>query len=127
MEIVRRQLLILMAALVLATATSTSPGTATPVLAVQSGATFNDPTGSESKQFAIINRLIDLINGTRRGAVIRMAMFSFTMPEFADALVRAHKRGVSIQLINDDHERWPLGDPIHVALGGEQGLGQPRG
>jgi hypothetical protein len=82
------------------------------------GPTFNDPTSiSDASRFAILNKLVRAIDGTPRGATIRMAFFSLTYDPVADRLIAAKRRGVHVQLIMDDHERWPAWDRVVRALG----------
>ena len=44
------------------------------------------------------------INNTKKGAVIRIALYSFDRIPVAKALIRAKKRGVHIQLLLNDHQ-----------------------
>ena len=87
-----------------------SPGTAT---------TFNYPFSTAAKRNAIRHRVLKAIKYTPRGARIRLATFSYHDAKMTRALIRAHKRGVSVQLlVNRDGER--LGRPydkLQRALG----------
>jgi phosphatidylserine/phosphatidylglycerophosphate/cardiolipin synthase-like enzyme len=116
---VQRRLLTLVAALILASIATTASWTVTPVdaAAPTGGPVFNDPTGSEDQQMAIMNKIMRAIDGTRRGATIRMAFYSFTIQAFADKLIAAHKRGVRVRLIMDDHEIWPAWESVVAKLG----------
>jgi phosphatidylserine/phosphatidylglycerophosphate/cardiolipin synthase-like enzyme len=58
---------------------------------------FNDPGRAGSK--VIVNRVLQAIKHTPRGAVIRIATYSFDRGEIASALRSAHKRGVRVQVI----------------------------
>ena len=63
------------------------------------GPVFNNPLGGAKKQKAIVNRLIQAINHTRRGATIRIAVYSFDRGDILSALRHARKRGVRVQVI----------------------------
>ncbi|SFB71333.1 Phosphatidylserine/phosphatidylglycerophosphate/cardiolipin synthase [Nocardioides terrae] len=63
------------------------------------GPVFNDPLGRPAAQEAIVNRLVKAINHTRRGSLIRIAVYSFDRGDILHALNMAHKRGVHEQVI----------------------------
>ncbi|MEX0848755.1 MAG: phospholipase D-like domain-containing protein [Candidatus Dependentiae bacterium] len=63
-------------------------------------------------------KIIDFIDQEKKG--IYLAIFSFTNKNIADALVRAHKRGIEIQLVADPsflHDRY-----TKIALLQEKGI-----
>jgi phosphatidylserine/phosphatidylglycerophosphate/cardiolipin synthase-like enzyme len=62
------------------------------------GVTFNDPMVG-SRQRVIIAKVINAIDATPRGERIRIATWNFDDRNAADALIRAHKRGVSVQVV----------------------------
>ena len=68
------------------------------------GVIFNNPKGTLASERAIITHLDRTISRTPRGQTIRMAMYLFDRPTTAAALIRAHRRGVNVQLIIDDGE-----------------------
>lgn len=67
----------------------------------ESYAIFNDPQGSKSKQKAIINHIIKLINKVPENGSISVGLYSFDDKGVAKALVRASDRGVKVQLALD--------------------------
>ncbi len=69
------------------------------------GATFNNPFGTNASRFAINNKLIKTINSVKRGHKIRIASWNFRSTGIAHALVAAHHRGVSVRLIMD-YSNW---------------------
>ena len=78
-----------------------SPGRAT---------NFNYPFSTAAKRNAIRHRVLKAIKYTPRGARIRLVTFSYNDAKMTRALIRAHRRGVSVQLlVNRDGER--LGRP----------------
>ncbi len=87
-----------------------SPGPAT---------TFNYPFASVRERDAIRHRVLKAIKYAARGSRIRLATFSYYDAKMSRALIRAHKRGVSVQLlVNRDGKR--LGRPydkLQRALG----------
>jgi len=79
-----------------AAAAATPPA---PTWQPQLGPVFNDPMGKPAAQEAIVKRLVKAINHTRRGALIRIAVYSFDRGDVLHALNMAHKRGVREQII----------------------------
>jgi phosphatidylserine/phosphatidylglycerophosphate/cardiolipin synthase-like enzyme len=69
---------------------------------VVNGPVFNDPFGTEDQREAVFTQLVRLIDATPSGQQIRGSMFQFGDQEVADALLRAHQRGVDVKLIVDD-------------------------
>lgn len=83
------------------------------------GASFNIPTGDTYDQNTILRKIIRGIDGSTSGETIRMAFFSLTVPRFVDALIAAHKRGVNVRLLQDDHEIGPQWQRVVAALGSD--------
>lgn len=77
-------------------------GSYTPV----TGAIFNRPIGSRWEQYAIFRHVNRTIDSTPSGATIRLAVYSFAHAATADRLVKAHKRGVKVQAIFNDHKSY---------------------
>lgn len=103
-----------MRGVVVATVGALTIGCAAPAAAVDgrraerltpSSAHFNVPSGSPEQQNAIARHIDALIDGTPRGGLIRIAIYRFTSPTFADALVNAARRGVRVRLVVDDSSR----------------------
>ena len=90
-----------------------------PVWSPGAATTFNYPFSTAAKRNAIRHRVLKAIKYTPSGARIRLATFSYADAKMTRALIRAHKRGVSVQLlVNRDGER--LGRPydrLQRALG----------
>lgn len=70
----------------------------------QAGAKFNVPRAKASNQFRLENQVLASINHARSGSAIRMAMFSYDRQPITNALIRAHKRGVRVQVLVNNHE-----------------------
>jgi phosphatidylserine/phosphatidylglycerophosphate/cardiolipin synthase-like enzyme len=66
------------------------------------GPFFNDPH-RKANHFAIERKIIETIRHTKRGSIIRIAVYSFDRVPVANALVAAHKRGVKVQMLLNDH------------------------
>jgi phosphatidylserine/phosphatidylglycerophosphate/cardiolipin synthase-like enzyme len=82
------------------------------------GAVFNRPLGPTAKDyrqmFAHLNQTIDAVPA---GGTIKIAVFSFSEKNTADALLRARDRGVSVQLVFDDHTVYAQESRLRSALG----------
>ena len=71
---------------------------------VPTGAYFNNPRGSWNARLKIERQVMHAINNTKKGSVIRIALYSFDRVPVAKALIRAKKRGVHVQLLLNDHQ-----------------------
>ncbi|CAN5553289.1 hypothetical protein BH10ACT10_BH10ACT10_09520 [soil metagenome] len=81
-------------------------------------ARFNDPTGSVAEQYALVRRVDRAVDRTPRGATIRLAAYSFAMPSTSRALLRAHRRGVRVQVVVDDRSAaWGSVRRLSAVLG----------
>jgi phosphatidylserine/phosphatidylglycerophosphate/cardiolipin synthase-like enzyme len=77
----------------------------------QPGATFNRPIGTTAEQFALVHQLNKAIDSTPSGETIRVATYSIDQDvptgsnELSTArhLINAHKRGVIVKVLLDDH------------------------
>jgi phosphatidylserine/phosphatidylglycerophosphate/cardiolipin synthase-like enzyme len=67
------------------------------------GAFFNNPHVNADR-FKIERRIIDTIRHVPKGGTIRIAVYSFDRVGVANALIAAHKRGVKIQMLLNDHQ-----------------------
>ena len=66
------------------------------------GATFNDPSTPGAPQNRIINYLNDAIRQTPKGETIRITQYNLTCGSTVREIIRAHKRGVHIQIVLND-------------------------
>lgn len=64
---------------------------------------FNNPYGSEDEKRAVVDRIIEGIDNAPAGSTVRLAAFSFTLPDFADRVIAANKRGVNVRIVTDNH------------------------
>ena len=71
---------------------------------VPTGAYFNNPRGSWNDRMRIERQVMHAIKATKKGAVIRIALYSFDRIPVAKALIAARQRGVHIQLLLNDHQ-----------------------
>lgn len=84
-------------------------------------ALFNDPLGSERRQFALIRHINAEIDGAGRSSVVRLAAYSFAMPSTARALLRAHRRGAAVKVVVDSHSaHWGSVRNLRDKLGGDR-------
>lgn len=63
------------------------------------GPTFNNPLGTRASQTAIERHIVKTIDATPKKAKIRIATWSFFNTPITGALIRAHKRGVSVRVV----------------------------
>ena len=80
------------------------------------GAFFNNPHVNADR-FKIERRIIDTIRHVPKGETIRIAVYSFDREGVADALIAAHKRGVKIQMLLNDHQDTHAMKRVRAVLG----------
>ncbi|MFE0737311.1 phosphatidylserine/phosphatidylglycerophosphate/cardiolipin synthase family protein [Streptomyces sp. NPDC058855] len=90
----------------------TTPATA----GVTTQAVFNNPIGTVAEQRAIVDKQIELIGGAPAGSLIRLSYYYLNDPDFADALIAAHDRGVRVQAIFDEKALHKEYAPIYSRL-----------
>ncbi|MGL5823754.1 MAG: phospholipase D-like domain-containing protein [Nocardioides sp.] len=71
------------------------------------GVRFNDPYGSLWAERRILRQIVRTMDSVPRRERIRMAAWSINSPAIADAAIRAHRRGVSVQMIMDTTNESP--------------------
>jgi phosphatidylserine/phosphatidylglycerophosphate/cardiolipin synthase-like enzyme len=112
-----------MAAALLAGGVVTGPAAGaatTPQLAagVTHEVVFNDPGAPENapeyRDYALHDRIVQLINGTPAGETIRGTIYSISTKSVADALVAAHKRGVNVYLAFGGQVNMTTGQPLRL-------------
>jgi len=85
---------------------------------------FNDPSGGPDEQYALVHAINEEIDAASPGATVRLAAYSLAMPPTTRALVRAHERGVRVQVVVDDHSgRWGAAKRLREELGTDVGSG----
>ncbi|HET7066515.1 MAG TPA: phospholipase D-like domain-containing protein [Nocardioides sp.] len=65
------------------------------------GATFNNPYGGSVAAHKIVRKIVKTVDSVRTGHKIRIASWNFRSNAIANALIRAHRRGVSVRVIMD--------------------------
>lgn len=68
-----------------------------------SGTAFNYPRAGAKARSQLIRRVLAGINHAPKGSYIRFAIYSFDRRDVADALVKARKRGVNVQIVLNDN------------------------
>ncbi|MGA4841949.1 phospholipase D-like domain-containing protein [Streptomyces sp. G45] len=86
-----------------AASTATAAPAATP--SWPEGPVFNDPLGTVEQQHAIRTRLIELTEAAEPGSTIKVAVYHVWEAPIVEALVKAHQRGVHVQLLLDSTSR----------------------
>jgi len=85
------------------------------------GATFNNPYGGVVAAHNIVRKLVRTIDSVKKGHKIRIASWNYRSPAITRALIRAHRRGVSVRVLMD-YGNWnadvpnPLAKRTHLAL-----------
>jgi len=87
-----------------------------------SGPFFNDPHLAKG-HFQIERRVIKTINNTPKGSSIRIAIYSFDRLPVAHALVAAHRRGVQVQMLLNDHWETPAMKVVRAEIGKNRAKG----
>ncbi len=70
------------------------------------GALFNNPRGSYDAQWRIVNHINKAVRKARPGSRIMFSTFLMDSRKAADALLRAHRRGVHVQLVMDGDDSF---------------------
>ncbi|GLY80356.1 phospholipase D-like domain-containing protein [Actinoallomurus iriomotensis] len=83
----------------------------------KAGPVFNDPEGDTAAQYAIVRQIETNIDTAPAGSVIRAAFYSINLSDFADKLIAAHKRGVYVQVLMDQHAQNSTWSRLVSALG----------
>ncbi len=78
------------------------PGKPNKKWKVPAGAKFNNPM-VEKDRFVIERHILRAIRNTPRGEKIIISAYSLDRQVVADELIRAHKRGVKVQVLLNDH------------------------
>jgi hypothetical protein len=76
------------------------------------GAAFNYPVGSPQQRTVLVRRVIAAINHTLGGETIKIAAYSFDRTDVMNALLRAHARGVRVQIVLNDN--WFSPQTFHL-------------
>ena len=92
-------LVALLTALTLVVGAPTAANAYTPA----PGALFNNPRGPLEAKDRILSHIVKTVDSTPRGSEIRIAAYSNDRPDVAEALIRAHQRGVDVQVVLNDN------------------------
>jgi phosphatidylserine/phosphatidylglycerophosphate/cardiolipin synthase-like enzyme len=69
----------------------------------EGGARFNDPSGGKRAQDRSMSHIRRTIDSTPHTAIIRIASYSHDRRDITDALIRACRRGVAVQVVLNDN------------------------
>ena len=87
---------------------------------LKAGMTYNIPGDHNTPEMLInVRKMMAAIDGTQAGEIIRMSFFSLTVENFSDKLIEAYNRGVTVRLIQDDHEIGPMWQDLVNVLGSD--------
>lgn len=81
------------------------------------GVLHNTPIGTRAQQYALFTHINRSINSSPRGSFIRFAVYSFSDMTTANNLIRAHRRGVNVQLVFNGHAMFRAERTLRNALG----------
>jgi hypothetical protein len=81
------------------------------------GPAFNNPYGPFGKRYKLEHRIVEAIKHTPDNGRIRIAIYSFDRVPVARALVAAHRRGVQVQILLNNHQVTAAQRILHRALG----------
>lgn len=102
-------------------------GTAPDHYKPKAGLRFNEPYGRNGSNATKIRRhVLRSIDTSRKGDVIQMAAWNMRGRSWSQAVIRAHKRGVAVQIIIDksnwtrEHPNPEVGDIARVLKGKEK-------
>lgn len=82
---------------------STGPGAAVTSFTPRPGPTWNNPRGDYAARNVNMAKIRNTIDSVPRGGVIRIAVYSYNRRDLGDALIRACKRHVAVQLVLNDN------------------------
>ncbi len=82
-----------------------------------SGVAFNLPRSGAKARTKLIRRVIAGINHAPKGSTIRFAMYSFDRKDVTQAILKARKRGVHVQMIVNDNWTSPQTRQLRRVLG----------
>ncbi len=87
----------------------------------RSGGFFNNPWGGREAKFHIERQIVSAINHAHKGSHIRIAVYSFDRVNVAKRLIEAHRRGVHVQVLHNDHTYTKAMKMLKRALGTNRG------
>ena len=85
------------------------------------GGFFNNPWGTTDSKFRIERQIVAAIRHARKGSTIRIAVYSFDRVNVAKALLKAHRRGVHVQVLHNDHQYTTAMKMLKHGLGTNRG------
>lgn len=81
------------------------------------GVAFNKPRGGQKARTKLVRQVIAGIKHSPPGSTIKIAAYSFDRRDVANALLKARKRGVNVQMIVNDNWTSPQTVRLRKALG----------
>ncbi len=69
----------------------------------KTGVVFNQPFGTKAQQTPIIDQVAKSIDSVPKGSKIRIAVYSWFLPDVTDKIIAARNRGVTVRMIISDH------------------------
>ena len=100
-------------------ALATGPVTAATSFTPRPGPTWNNPRGDYAARNVNMWKVRNTIDSVPRGGVIRIAVYSYNRRDVGDALIRACRRHVSVQLVLNDNAIGAEAHRMMRYLGGD--------
>jgi len=83
----------------------------------EAGVVINNPLGDHDARAVIVQRIMAGIRHTHRGDTIRFATYNLDRKDSVNALIKAHKRGVNVQVVVNDNYMAPQSVRLQKYLG----------
>lgn len=101
-----------------------APAVAADVPPISTGAVFNNPQGTTAEKNAVKSHIINAIDNTQSGRMIRAALYALKDADYTNALVAAHQRGVTVRVVLDSSfVSSPASQDLISALGTDKTSG----
>lgn len=84
---------------------------------VPQGPVFNNPRGGLASKVRIERQVLEVLRHVHKGEYVRIALYSFDRIPVAQAILAAHRRGVHIQILLNDHWENRAMKMVRGALG----------
>lgn len=103
--------------------TPADPASAALAAGVTHETLFSNPTAYVSKtDYKLHERMVKMVNETPAGSTIRHMAWNITYVSFADALIRAHKRGVNVYVVQNGDKQSTQLARVKSALGSRHSI-----
>lgn len=81
------------------------------------GPIFNNPKGGTQAKTRILHHIVASISSAKEFSTVKIAAYSLDRKDVADALIKAHRRGVNVQIVLNDNWTSHQTKRLRKALG----------